>query len=341
MARRLNNISEIGMGPEPICTDINSASSDYDNMLGKALNWYNYTHDEKKAREYIVAHFNKIKNKKAASLVKRAGRVITTHGWIARMIDRGAELNTEHYAKLLMFVDQLANAEKAKPEVKEVAPAPKVKRKPDAPPYMGEVDGAIDDLLVDKPFNLVKFFAAYDVPPRGKKAVIELLEKYIAEFEAVREDPELAEGFNRPVRLRRVIKTLREEITKAEKAKPPRVVSARPKKAPSLEAVKYQDKYEDIESVKPVKILGARKVWTFNTKYKELNVLISAVEMTINGTTIKGFEEDVSYRVTLRKPEEVLPRLLKKDDKVLKDVKTKRFAATGRLNEHTIILRVE
>ena len=341
MARRLNNVSEIGMGPEPICTDIVATSPDYEKKLGQALNWYNYTHDEKKAREYIISHFNKNKNKKVVSILKKAGRVITSHGWIARMVDRGAQLKDGHYSQMLDFVSRLEAEQKAMPVVEEVAPAPKVKREPDAPAYMGEVDGAIDDLLVDKPFNLVKFFAAYDVPARGKKAVIELLEKYIAEFEAVREDPELAEGFNRPVRLRRVVKTLREEIAKAKKTTTPRTVKVRAKKAPKLDKVKFLDKYESFESLKPVKILGARKVWLFNTKYRELNVLLAAEEMTINGTTIKGFEEDVSYRVTLRKPEDVLPRLVKKDDKVMKLIKSKKKAAKGRLNEHTIILRVE
>jgi hypothetical protein len=337
MAKRINSVVEIGMGSEPLGEKINATSTDYDRRLGAALNWYNYMHDEKKARAYLLSHLKRIKAPSKIVEGAKTGHIITSYGWMARMIDRNALLSDAHLERLERYLKSLV-----KEEVAPAAPAPvKKTRVPDAPAYMGEVDGAIDDLLMDKPFDLAKFFELHDVPARGRKDVVELLEKYIKEFEEVRADPELSEGFNRPVRLRRVIKTLREQIEKTPLRAPRVIVRAKKAKAPKMDAVKYMPEYNGHASVSPAKIVGARKVWLYKPKYNELLVLMAGSELSISGTTIIGFDEKASYMTRIRNADKVLPQLVKKNDKVLSTLKTKRYPATGRLNDGTLILRVE
>lgn len=337
MARRVNSIAEIGMGPEPMGNDINAEFPNYDNRLGLALNWYNYMHDEKKARAYILSHLKRIKAPSKIVEGAKSSPIITSYGWMARMIDRDAILSSSHLARLERYFKSLAK-EEPKAEVKPAMP--KKVRVPDAPAYMGEVDGAIDDMLAGKPFDLGKFFEIHDVPARGRKDVVALLNKYIAEFEAVRTDPELKEGFDRPVRLNKIIKSLKASIEKTPVRKA-RVVRVKKMRAPKLDKAKYLDKYNNIESLTPAKVVGARKVWLYKPKYNELSVLMAGSELSIKGTSVIGYDEKASYRMKIRNADKVLARLLKKDDKVLTEVKTKRFPAKGRLTDNTIILRVE
>lgn len=341
MARRMKNIAEIGMGPEPIGSDIHADSPNYDSLLGKALNWYNYMHDEKKATAYLLTFLKRTKAPKNMIEAVKNNRVITSYGWLARLIDRDAVLSVEHLEKLERYLKSMVSEEvKSTSNVAPKVEPKKTPRKPEAPAYMGEVDGAIDDMLADKPFDLDKFFELHNVPASGRKDVITLLKKYIKEFEAIQTDPELKEGFHRPVRLNRVIKALKKMVETVPVRKP-RTVRVKNSRPPKLDKVKYLDKYKDIQSLTPAKIVGARKAWLFNTKYNEVIVFMAGAELSIKGTSVIGFDEKASFKMKLRNPDEVLPQLLKKDDKVLAELKTKRNPTNGRMSDSMIILRVE
>lgn len=339
MARRVNSIAEIGMGPEPAGKDVDANSPNYDNRLGYALNWYNYMHDEKKAKEYIVSFLKRTKAPKKMVDAVKASSIITSYGWMARLIDRDAILSGEHLARLEKYLKGLVAEREAAAVPVEPAPV-KTKRVPDAPAYMGEVDGAIDDMLEGKPFELDKFFELHSVPAMGRKNVITLLKKYIKEFEDIGTDPELKEGFYRPTRLNRVVKSLKAMIEKTPLRKP-RKVRVKKMKAPKLDKVKYMDKYNGIESLSPVKIVGARKAWLYKPKFNEVVVLLAGAELSIKGSSIIGYDEKASYKMKVRNADKVVQRLLAKDDKVLAEIKTNRRAASGRLSESVIILRVE
>jgi hypothetical protein len=325
------------MGPEPAGKDVNANFPNYDNRLGYALNWYNYMHDEKKAREYILSFLKRTKAPKKMVDAVKASSIIASYGWMARLVDCDAILSGEHLARLETYLKGLVAEREAAPTEPAVV---KTKRVPDAPAYMGEVDGAIDDMLEGKSFDLDKFFELHNVPAMGRKNVIALLKKYAKEFEDVNEDPELKEGFYRPVRLNRVVKSLKAMIEKTPVRKT-RKVRVKKMKAPKLDKVKYMDKYNGIESLSPVKIVGARKAWLYKPKFNEVVVLLAGAELSIKGSTIIGYDEKASYKMKVRNAVKVVQRLLAKDDKVLAEIKTNRRAASGRLSESVIILRVE
>lgn len=124
----------------------------------------------------------------------------------------------------------------------------------------------------------------------------------------------------------------------------------RVKKAPTadkqVKKLKYQEECNEnkVSSVSPLTLPGSKESYFFNTKYNQLIYVSSPMGLNIKGTSLKDYDEGSSYKVTLRKPEEVLPIITSKGkraiDNVLKGLTTKKRTFTGRLNENTIILKV-
>ena len=74
------------------------------------------------------------------------------------------------------------------------------------------------------------------------------------------------------------------------------------------------------------------------------NVTVLLSFLKIKGTTIKDFDTTISVQKTLRKPEKVLPNVLKTDGKVAmkniwKDINTVETPANGRINADIILLK--
>ena len=126
----------------------------------------------------------------------------------------------------------------------------------------------------------------------------------------------------------------------------------KPRKKKTLSAsrliknLKYQQEFTDLKlvSINPEKIIGARELWVYNTRYKTLGVYYAANAirgLSVKGCTIQNFDEDTSIQKTARKPQEVLGVLNKRSlKKQLKDMKTKEQKMTGRINAQTILLGV-
>lgn len=137
-----------------------------------------------------------------------------------------------------------------------------------------------------------------------------------------------------------------ERIKLSGKAK--RTVRKAKPKAADKQVAKMQYKKEDndfkIVSINPVLIIGAVRLLTFNTKNKRLTELVSTSGFTVSGSTVKGFDPELSRSQSLRKPNEFLPIALKKTpnqiDKEWKNLTTKTYEANGRINKDTVILRV-
>ena len=100
-----------------------------------------------------------------------------------------------------------------------------------------------------------------------------------------------------------------------------------------------------LTSVPPTRVPGAVHLYTFNTKYRTLTVFHAKDHdgITIKGTTIKDFDEATSYSIGLRKPGEILPKVIAKKpaqiEKIVGLLSGKKRSASARINENTIILR--
>lgn len=124
-------------------------------------------------------------------------------------------------------------------------------------------------------------------------------------------------------------------------------------KAPSIDKqvskIKYKKEDTDfkIVSIQPAQIIGKMRLYVFNTKYRRITEYVTddPKGFIISGTTIKNFNKESSRTLTLRKPLDILPTVAKCTPrqliKLLDEIKTKASVPNGRINEDTILLRVE
>jgi len=114
---------------------------------------------------------------------------------------------------------------------------------------------------------------------------------------------------------------------------------------PKLNYKKEDNDYK-IVSVQPSSIVGASQLWVFNTNSRQLGVYnaLDRGGFTVSGSSIKNYDEKTSVMKRLRKPEDILPKVLKGGKivlrKLLPSIKSKESSLTGRINKHVIILKV-
>jgi hypothetical protein len=114
-----------------------------------------------------------------------------------------------------------------------------------------------------------------------------------------------------------------------------------------VEKLKYQKENRDykLTSINPMRIPGSMNMYAFNTKTRQLTIFVSNHPdgLNVTGSTIKGFDKDLSMVLKLRKPNDVLPVVLKKTpkqiEKFIATVKATKKTPSGRINHDTIILR--
>jgi hypothetical protein len=159
---------------------------------------------------------------------------------------------------------------------------------------------------------------------------------------------------------RTAIETLMAEldfiIEQAKATRKPR--KAKPKSADKLvEKLKYcktDEKYK-LASVNPVDVVGANELWVFNVKTRKLGKYVASnvdpkgmkrdgTGLQVKGTTIIGYDENLSVQKTLRKPEEQL-KDFKNAGKValrkfLDDIATTDTKLNGRCNPDTVLLKI-
>jgi hypothetical protein len=99
-------------------------------------------------------------------------------------------------------------------------------------------------------------------------------------------------------------------------------------------------------SVSPTDIIGSTELWVYNTKSRKLGKYVSAEYQTLSvkGTSIINFNENLSICKTLRKPEEKLKEFKAAGKvqlrKFLDDINATDTKMNGRLNEEIILLKV-
>lgn len=145
-------------------------------------------------------------------------------------------------------------------------------------------------------------------------------------------------------------------IESAKATRKPR--KSKPKSANKLvEKLKYcktDDKFK-LASIAPDQIVGASELWVFNVKTRKLGKYVAAnidpkgmgrdgSGLNVKGTTIIGFDENLSVQKTLRKPEEQLKEFKSAGKvalrKFLDSINTTDTKLNGRCNPDTILLKV-
>jgi len=112
-----------------------------------------------------------------------------------------------------------------------------------------------------------------------------------------------------------------------------------------VKSLKCQKEDVDLKivSIDPTKIVGAKELWTFNTKYNVLAHYVSDTGLSVKGTTIQNVNDKLSSQKKLRKPDQVLPDITGSTSKAairsFEAITTKASVPNGRVADTSIILR--
>jgi hypothetical protein len=113
--------------------------------------------------------------------------------------------------------------------------------------------------------------------------------------------------------------------------------------------MKYAKTNEPLKlvSINPADIVGSKELWIFNVKTRKLGKYVAAEyqELSVKGTSIINFDEKNSVQKTLRKPEEQLKEFKSAGKvalrKFLEDIKAVDIKLNGRINEDTVLLKIQ
>lgn len=348
------------LGKEPSSLDCSDPK--YQHFLGKALDWYNFEIDKSQGKVYLKQYLDATNPERAAKLNSvNDSKLIPTFLWVARLISTGSNLSVKHVKALNEYLDFI---------FKDVEVSEKVSKKPDkvisiqervrlkAAEIIGELEGAIDDFYIDnKEFDLFGYLNIQETPVQYcvfvKEWIVERKQEYIEVYEG--KDEQLKEGYSNFKRtmITKFIKffsRLEKEIDSyVDNKKSKRI--GKPKRVKPISAqvakVKYLKEYPELnlQSILPQNIVGASQVWIYNVKYKKLTVIRTDAKsgLQINGSSIVNYDPDNSEQKTLRKPQDILPKVLEAGKiplrKLMNDINSKENPAKNRLNENCIILR--
>ena len=229
-----------------------------------------------------------------------------------------------------------------------------------------EIENAIESFQTDpenfdpKAFKVLNLLKAVEAKAAHTRIIKEFYSKDLSELEELASgnaDEQLKEGYSH--RSKKQIKNLiafYQEVMAActmlgQEAKVNR--KPRAKKAVPTEKIVAKLKYKKTDeplklvSINPADIIGTGELWIFNTKTRKLGKYVAAEFQTlgVKGTTITGFDEFKSIQKTIRKPEEKLKEFKAANKvalrKFLDDINATDTKMNGRINEDTILLKVQ
>lgn len=313
-----------------------------------ALNWYNYFKNVDDAKIYLnnYATANKIK-------LNMAMHTTNTFGWIARMIARGAGIDQVTKDKFDSYINKLKKPAKV---IKIVPTEARVINRLDA--WMPDFEDAFDAFT--EPFDCYNYLVSRNVPQMYVKQISDYYEEILVEANAAydKSDKELTETYKHYTRtqqkaritfLKGIIMDCGKLLDNVKKERKPR--KKREKSVGSLlKHFKHcvHDPILKISSESPDKIIGASSLYVYNVKYKMLAVFHALDDngLTVNRTAIANYDPKKSVIKRIgRKTEETINEILngtkRSRIRVIDKVKAEPAAFTDRLNENSLILKVD
>lgn len=353
------NFDQVLIGDEPKIEEI-TGRNDY--QLTKALNWYSYMHDEKQAHKWLVMWMKENKFPRDEIIVVRdapewaAG---TASGWVARMSMNGTKFAPSNiqYVKdrIKYIIDKFSVPEQADEEVVEnkinIQDRVKAKNKQ----LLCQAEGEVLDAWIERDpeaISMYDFLVKYQATQSAANAIKDF---YQAQHDEVFiDDPDIKECFGKDLKRTQefwtnVFDDLDRYLNnkKVVKVRKPKTIKVKPV-SKIVENVKYQEAFPELKlvSANPQQLVGAKQVWTYNTKSRILAVYNAADDkgISVKGTTLTNYNETESTGKRLRKPEVVLNQVLTAGKvslrKILSELTTVDININGRINKDTILLRV-
>lgn len=342
---RAKQIDDKMIGPEPIYSPLKSDQS----YLIKGLNYYSYTHDAAKSREWALLWVNKTHPELVKSLSKVRDSDFENRGFVCRMIERGFCLSDKQEIAHHQFFINLAN---------QVNPVKKVVKAPvDEPapkkiinkinPCLANLDNAIQDVLENQ---------AYSVKTSDKKEeLLELISYCDANLLDMQENPNdyILQSLRK---MRTVYNEYKDYANRALKAlsnqqtrlkAPVKTTSINPAKMTKM--VQFLKSYPELnlKSISVTGIIGGKRLYVYDVVARKIRSFTSnaTAGFMFTGTTLKNFDPEKSVAKTVRNPQTFFSQfndgiLISDLHKAFKNLTTTEATTTGRFNENLILLKV-
>lgn len=228
-----------------------------------------------------------------------------------------------------------------------------------------EIEDALEAFAQDpdtfdpKAFKLLNLLRGKEVKAAHARVIKDLYTRQYDELveAATTKDEQLKEGYSHlsKANLKKITLFYHEILSacdmlmqEAKVNKKPRAKKAVPKDkiVAKLKYLKSEEKLK-LVSINPTDIISAKELWIFNTKTRKLGKYVAAEyqELSVKGTSLTGFDPIKSVQKTLRKPEEQLKEFKAAGKvqlrKFLEDIKAVDIKLNGRINEDTVLLKVQ
>lgn len=336
-------------GDEPVIkgTPTNSQFAD-------AFNWYNYMYDVSKGKQWLLEYLKK--DNRSVQLIREIRnapdwRTSGTQCWIARMMLNGTTIPDTMMER---FNERLT--ENALYGIKHEVP----KTNSNVVSIQDRTKRVINNLISDaeEQLDLNPEFGMYDFLTKKlatAQAAAAVRAFYLPMMEeTLLDDEQVKESYGKKLKFwQKIFSGIISDCDrylnnkKAVKVRKPRAIKLKTS-ADVVKNVKYQvgDTALKLASVDPQKVVGATQLWVYNTKYRTLGVYNSNAPkgFSFKGTTLTGFDPDLSVSKKLRKPEEQLKSFFEQGKVALRGflpaIKTADTKLNGRINADTILLKV-
>ena len=227
-----------------------------------------------------------------------------------------------------------------------------------------EIETAIEAFQTDpetfdpKAFKVLNLLKAHQAKAAHARVIKDFYAKDLDELTevATSKDEQLKEAYSHlsKVQLRKITAFYQEIVSACEMLAQEAKVNRKPKAKKAVPAekivskLKYKKADEPLKlvSINPADVLGAKELWTYNTKSRKLGKYVAEEfhDLGIKGTTITGFSEPKSVQKTLRKPADQLKEFKAAGKvvlrKFLEDINAVDTKMNGRINEDIILLKI-
>jgi hypothetical protein len=228
-----------------------------------------------------------------------------------------------------------------------------------------EIETAIESFQTDpeafdpKAFKILNVLKAKQAKAAHARIIREFYTRDLEELieVATTKDEQLKEAYSHlsKVQLRKITAFYQEIVSACEMLAQEAKVNRKPKAKKAVPAekivakLKYKKADEPLKlvSINPADILGAKELWTYNTKSRKLGKYVASefADLGVKGTSIVNFDEHKSIQKTLRKPIDQLKEFKAAGKvalrKFLDDINAVDTKMNGRINEEIMLLKVQ
>lgn len=320
--------------------------------ISLALAWYNNNKTDKDAAKYL-----------SISDANVANRFLSL-AWSLRMQSRGCVFTEKSqqtingmHEMLKEKLKEFVVPDEDKQSENVVSIQDRVAAKTDL--IIGELEGLVDEFGIrgnTTDMKAYQWLVDNEVKSIHAAKIAEYFNGRAAELEANYKNDELKEYYDNfdKKKFLNLFKCYTLIATDAERLASNAKATRKPRKKKPVsfekmvKGLKFQKKDDTLklQSVDPVKVVGATQLWIYNTKTRKLGVYNARdnAGLIVKGSTLQNYAVNTSISKTLRKPEKVLKIVTDGGKialrKVLDEVNSKPTEMTGRINKDTILLRV-